>query len=560
VYTLEKVKNEIVKKINKALGKKIVQASDLVYPPNPEMGDLSLACFKNNIKLGSIAAKDIKTKVVLGVKWVGSYLNFTINKEYLAEEALKEIRRQKDKYGKNNSGKNKKVMIEYSNANTHKEYHVGHLRNICYGDAVNRIISVNGFKSIPVSYINDFGIHVAKTLWNYILDKKNWDKIFKHEKGRKLGDVYVDACIREKKDKLAKKKIEFIMKKIETRKGEEYDLWEETRKWSIDYFQKIYDELGVKFNYTYYENEFVGKGLKKVDELLKKKVLKKSQGAIIADLEKYGLNVLVFKRSDGTATYPVADLALAEEKFKKCDTSIYVIDVRQSLYFKQLFKVLELMGYKKDMVHLGYEFVKLPSGMMSSREGNVVTYEKLSQEVFKRVKKETKLRHKNWTAKQVDEVARVIGIGAMKFEMIKVGAGNVITFDIKKALEFSGYTAAYLQYTYARIQSIVSKARNAKRITQANYEKLTNSKEHGLVLGLAKYPEVVLKAGEKYDPSEIAKYLFELAQEFNDYYHQVPVLKAEKEVRDARLVLITSVSQVIKNGLGLLGIKVVDKM
>ncbi len=291
----------------------------------------------------------------------------------------------------------------------------------------------------------------------------------------------------------------------------------------------------------------------------------KSQGAIIADLQKYNLGVLVFLRSDGTALYPVADLPLAEEKFKKykIDKSIYVVDVRQSLYFKQLFKLLELLGYKKEMKHLGYEFVKLPEGMMSSRTGNVITYEDLRAQALKRATSETKKRHKNWDAEKVSEVARKLVNGAMKFEMLKVGADKVITFDVEQALRFDGYTAAYLQYTCARIHSIIKKSevRSKKfEIRNLKFENLLEVKEAALVNKLARYPEAVVAAGKNYDPAEIAKYLFELAQEFNDYYHSVPVLKAKADVRLARLALISAVSQVIKNGLELLGIETVEKM
>ena len=232
-----------------------------------------------------------------------------------AKNVIKEIKKEKEKYGENKIGKNKKVMVEYSNANTHKEYHVGHLRNICYGDAVNKILSANGYKSIPVSYINDFGIHTAKTLWAY--EEFFKDKKLPADKGGFLGQVYARAARELEKDETGKRLVAMIMKKIESRSGAEYELWKKTRKWSIAQFDKIYKELGVKFERIFYESEVVEKGMDLVGKLYEKRILTKSDGAIIADLNKYGLGVLVFLRSDGTALYPVADLALAEEKFKK---------------------------------------------------------------------------------------------------------------------------------------------------------------------------------------------------------------------------------------------------
>ena len=245
-----------------------------------------------------------------------------------------------------------------------------------------------------------------------------------------------------------------------------------------------------------------------------------------------------------------------------------MVDARQSLYFKQLFKLLELLGYtsaklgtgKKAMKHLGYEFVKLPEGMMSSRTGKVITYEDLRERGLKRAIAETKKRHKNWSERQVSAVADKLVNGALKFEMVKVGADKVITFDIEQALRFEGNTAAYLQYTGARINSINKKSKEKLEIKNLKFENLIEPKENKIVNKLAKYPEIVEIAGRNYDPSELAKYLFDLAREFNDYYHAVPVLKAKTEVRQARLALISAVSQVIKNGLGLLGIEAVEEM
>jgi len=575
MYSLEKIKEHIAEKVNKALGEEIIQAPALVYPPNAEMGDLSLACFSlvkatrkspaesADFLIGKISADDM----IINLKAIGPYLNFTINKEYLTGEVIKEIFKAKEEYGENKSGKGEKVMIEYSNANTHKEYHVGHLRNICYGEAVKRILSVNGYKVIPVSYINDFGIHVAKTLWNYenfVKEKNLGGKIEpmpEEEKGYLLGEIYVDACRREEKDKTAKTMIGFMMKKIESRKGREYELWQKTRDWSIKYFAKIYKELGVEFKNIFYESQYIDKGLKMVKELLAKGILKKSEGAVIADLEKLG--VLLFLRSDGTALYPVADIPLAIAKFEKykIKKSIYVVDIRQSLYFKQIFSVLAKMGYKQKLIHLGYEFVKLPSGMMSSRTGNVITYRSLKEEMLDKAVKETRKRHKDWPQKKVEETAEKITLGAMKFEMIKVSAGSVITFDTAKALQFEGYTAAYLQYTYARIQSIFKKAKKQEsKKTKLNFQNLREKKEESLILKLAKYPETVKKAGESYDPAEIAKYLFELAQDFNDYYHSVPVLKADDDIREARLAMLYAISQVLRNGLKVLGVEALEEM
>lgn len=566
MYTLDKIKKKIADDINHSLGTKQVKASDLVYPPDAKMGDLSLPCFslanelgKNPAEIAGMIVGNISAdKVVCSVKTVGPYVNFTLGKSELIKNVIKEIDKYKNEYGVSKTGKNERVMLEFSNGNTHKELHIGHLRNIIYGDSLTKILRANGFQPVPISYINDFGIHAAKTIWAYQEFYKN--EPLPENKGYFLGKVYVRSSQELEKNQAGKATVNFIMKKIESREGEEYKLWQETRQWSIDQFAKVYTELNVHFEQIFYESDVIEKGRKIVQKLLIDGILRKSDGAVIADLEQFDLGVLVLLRSDGTSTYPVADLALAIEKFKKfkISKSIYIVDIRQSLYFKQLFKILEQLGYREEMIHLGYEFVKLPEGMMSSRTGNVITYEELREQVFAEAKKETKERHIDWSEEKISQTAWTLAISAIKFEMIKVGADQVITFDIDKALSFSGYTAAYIQYTYARIDSIIRKAGVAK--LGINYELLSETKEKELIMKIAKYPEAVEQAGKNYNPAEIAKYIFELAQMVNDYYHQLPVLKAEGNLKNARLALISESNQVMSNGLALLGINVLREM
>ncbi|MEI7620783.1 MAG: arginine--tRNA ligase, partial [Candidatus Falkowbacteria bacterium] len=351
-----------------------------------------------------------------------------------------------------------------------------------------------------------------------------------------------------------------IMKKIESREGQTYKLWQTTRLWSIDYLKEVYKDLDIKFKETFYESEVIADGLKIVDQLFKKGILVKSDGAIIANLEKYNLGVLPIIRTDGTALYPVADLSLAVKKFKenKIDESIYIVDVRQGLYFKQLFKILELMGYKQKITHLAYDFVTLPSGMMSSRSGNVITYRELLDEAINHTISETKAKRADWSDKKIRQIATEIALSTIKFEMLKVSSQKTITFDIKEALKFEGYTATYLQYTHARIMSIAKKGGNQKN--KIDYSLLQEPTEKALIMKMAKYPEIVMRGAENYDPSEITKYLFELCQAFNDYYHNVQIIKSEDAVKAARLELTKAVGQIIKNGLELLGIKAINEI
>jgi arginyl-tRNA synthetase len=417
----------------------------------------------------------------------------------------------------------------------------------------------NGYEVIPVSYINDFGIHTAKTIWN-------WQKNPEYSqstapKGFLLGKCYSEAAQKIGDDETAKAEVSELMKEIESRQGAGYKLWQETRQWSIDYFQDVYNDLDIHFQDTFYESDLVDNGLKIKDELLARGLLKKSEGAIIADLEDYKLGVLPIIRSDGTALYPVADLALASYKFDKYNLqeSIYIVDVRQSLYFKQLFKLLELMGYKAKMTHLSYDFLTLKSGMMASRTGNVITYRDLMDEALSRTTEEIVKRHPDWSQDKINQVAKALSVSAIKFEMIKVSSDKVITFDIVDALKFEGFTAAYLQYSGARMDSLLRKG-DLANLQDIEYGQLETVKEFNLVVKLSQYNDAVKKAGISRDPSIIARYVFELAQDFNDYYHDTNIMKAEDKVKNARLGLVFGVQQVLKNAFVLLGLTYLEEM
>jgi len=562
---LDDLKNKLAESLR-------VDSHKFSYPPNPELGDLSLACFdldgfttKNPAAASVELAEQLKKEESVWLKYfseikpVGPYLNFFIKPSYLAREIISDISRLQGRYGQNSFGKKHQVMIEYSNGNTHKEYHIGHLRNIAYGDAVNHLLSANGYKSIPVSYINDFGINVAKTIWNWRRDSV-WEER-PEPKGFLLGRCYAKASQKLRDNPEGKLEVGAIMKNIESRQGDDYKFWRISRKWSLDYFDSIYKELNVKFQRTFYESAEITEGLEIVKDLTAKGILKKSQGAIIADLSEYDLGVLPIIRSDGTALYPVGDLALASKKIQgyNLTESIYVVDVRQSLYFKQLFKILDLMGYHQKLIHLTYDFVTLPGGMMASRTGNIITYQELKDKIAENLIRETKQRHRGWSEAKIAKVVEVLTIATMKFEMLKVGADKVITFNIEEAAKFDGYTACYIEYGYARLRSILRKGRSFW-MTRVDFKVLEEKKEKILLLKLAKYPEIIRLAGAKYNPSELAKYLFELTQLANDYYHAVNILKAAPKLKYARLALIKSVSRVLRSGCAILGFSVLEKM
>lgn len=562
---LQKVKQDLAKICE-------VEVLDFVYPPQKNMGDISLPAFSlakkfkgNAISIATDLAKKINENkdfpfYLEKVLVQGPYLNFFLARDVLAKNSLNEINETKSEFGKSDFGGNKKVMLEYSNVNTHKDYHIGHLRNICLGNSLARVFNHAGYDAISVSYVNDFGIHVAKTLWGW--QHESIKKQLNQEKspGHLLGVCYALASKELLNNELHKEEVFAIMKSIEKREGDQYSLWQETKSWSVDYFAQIYKELDVKFSHIFYESEFINEGLKIVDEFLQKGIFKNSEGAIIADLEEYDLGVLPIIRSDGTALYPVADLALAREKFVKYDLeeSIYIVDVRQGLYFQQLKKIFELSKRDLKISHLGYDFVTLKSGMMSSRSGNIITYQELINEAKNRALIEIKKRHEDWDEEKSNSVAQSLAKSAIKFEMIKVGSDKVIVFDLNEALRFDGYTSAYLQYSGARLASILRKS--DYKIISPNTDLLISDKEKDIIIDLQKLSEIILHTANKRDPSLLARYVFELAQSFNDYYHSVPILKADKDLAIARLFLLKSIQEIFKNVFNLLGIDYLEEM
>ncbi len=561
---MNEIKKLIISQLAKIIKDKLgVESSEieLSYPVFAKQGDLALACFalaksagKSPVEIAQMIAEAWNAiDEVSEVKAEGPYVNFYLNTSKLAPQLFAAFAESLA-----NSGHGDKVMIEFANVNTHKEFHIGHLRNVAFGQAVTGLLGAVGYEVLPVSYVNDFGIHTAKTIWQ--LAKAPIAESAGINRGYLLGQAYVASVAAMGESEEAKQEVSAIMTEIESRSGENYKLWQETREWSIEYFQSIYDKLKIKFNHYYYESDLIDRGRELAKELLAKGVLQESQGAVIADLSAEDLGVLVILRQDGTALYPVADLALAMEKFAsaKLAKSLYVVDKRQSLYFKQLFAVLKKMGYEAPMIHLPYDFVTLPSGMMSSRSGNTVLFNDVYSECKNSFLAETKARHEDWSVEKIDEVAEKLTMATLKFEMIKVSAEKIITFNIKEALRFEGYTAAYLQYSCARINSVLAKAGEWIISTEAMH--FTETAEKNLVVALAKYPEVIAEAAGKYEPSILTQYLFDVAQLFNDFYQTCPILSAAEEVKNSRLALAGHAQRVLTAGLATIGIEVIAEM
>ncbi|MFH1390889.1 MAG: arginine--tRNA ligase [Candidatus Diapherotrites archaeon] len=560
-------KKELLKAISKAGIKKPEEL--LEQPPQREMGDFALPCFrlakefkKSPVEIASGLENKIKLpKSFTKAEAKGPYLNFFLNEETFAKNTIEKILKEKDKYGlKEKQGP--KIIIEYCQANPMKAFHIGHIRNICLGESISRIFEANGINVLRVNYGGDVGPHVSKTLYAYqnLNKKKIPEKI--EEKGAWLGELYAQGAKAVKKNpELEQKMRDMVIELSQENKSIAKD-WEKLRKMSLDYFDTIYDALNTKFDNIILESEVEKEGIKIAKQLQKEGFAYEDEGALLVDLTKYNLEKFLVLKSDGAALYSTKDMALAKIKKQKlkAEKTYNVVGSEQNFYFQQLIKTLGLMNKKKndfcETEHISYELVRLEGGKMASREGNVITYAELFNTIFEKTHKETKSRHKNWNEKKISENAKKIALASIKFGMLAHDKNKVIVFNWEKATSLEGETGPFIQYSYARAKSILKKAKK----TKSKSFSLTHEKEKELISILANYESKVKEAKESLSPHKIAYYLIELASAFNSFYHEVRVLDAEKEIIGARVALVESVSQVLKNGLNLLNIQAIEEM
>ncbi len=568
MYVIQKIKQQVLRDLKLAIGGGYVPSmNDLSEPPDVKMGDIAFPCFelaKKMKKNPSEIALEIAAKIgpkgyVSHIKAAGPYVNFTCNTEQFGKDILKEVQSLKDDYGKSDVGKNKRVMVEYANLNTHKDVHIGHLRNLFVGQMTVNVLRANGFDVIPTAYINDLGAHVAKSVWGIMTLHAN-ETVPKENRIPFLRDVYVEATRYVEEHPKAKEDISLVFQHLEDQTGPEVAVWKKTRQWSIDYLEQVYDELSIGIEEWYFESKLIDKTRKEIDKLIKKGIVVESEGAWIVDLRDQDLGVNLFVKSDGTLLYNAKDIALAQQKEKDHHPmrSIYVIDNRQSHAMQQLFATLKLMGFEKELTHLSYDFVTLKDGAMASRKGNDIRYELLRNKMVERAAHETKARHPDWTEKQISSTARSIAFAAMRFGMLKQDVEKKIVFDLEESLVFEGFTGPYLLYTLARIKSLLKKA--PKRKKTIGVKQLKTPVEHQLLLTIAEFPEVLFEVSQTLQLSHLAQYLFDLAQKFSFFYSEVPVLKADEEVMLERLILVEATAHVLHNGLKLMGIEPVAEM
>ncbi len=550
---------------------KVIRKKDIIIerPKDSIYGDYAFPCFllakekkKSPVQIAKELISDVKAeveknKIFSEAKLVGPYINLFVHKGVFAENVLKEI--MKKDYGKG-SKKKDKIMVEYCQVNTHKAFHVGHLRGTLLGMALIRLLRYNGYKVVSANYQGDIGTHVAKSLW--YLTKHFKGKFPDKDKGTWLGEIYQKANKLLSKNEDYNKEVSEILQKLENNDKELTKLWKETRKWSLDDFEILYDKLNVKFDEYFFESQMEKEGKELVSALVKKKIAHESDGAIVIDLEKYNLSIFLLLKSDGTTLYSTKDLALAKAKFEKykVDRSLHVVGSEQKFYFEQVFKTLDLMGFKqaKKCFHLPYELVNLEGGKISSREGELILAMQLINDVIIFAKKEVKKRHSDWNDKEVEKTAESIALAGIKFRMLSQDNNKPIVFSVEKVLDFEGETGPYIQYAHARICSIL---RNCKKdVKNADLSLLTTTEDKKIISILSNFPTVLEDCSENYKLFPLCRYLLDLSQAFNEYYHKHQILKEKDDVRDARLFLIQAVKKVISEGLELLGIEAPERM
>ena len=513
---------------------------------------------------------------------IKGFLNLSIADSYWVDELLNTI--HSSSFGQFPS-KGQKVMVEYSSPNTNKPLHLGHVRNNLLGYSVAQILSANGYEVIKVNLVNDRGIHICKSMLAWQLFGNGETPESSQLKGDHLvGKYYVifdkeykkqiEALINEgqtedeaKKNAPIIKEAQEMLLKWEAGDKKVIELWSMMNDWVYSGFELTYKMLGVDFKKYYYESDTYLLGKDTIQEGLEKGVFfKKDDGSVWIDLTQDGLDQKLVLRADGTSVYITQDLGTAQLKYDdfKMNKSIYVVGNEQDYHFKVLFLILQKLGqtWAKGLFHLSYGMVDLPSGKMKSREGTVVDADELMDEMILTAQERTEELGKveGFTEQEKKDLYNMIGLGALKFFLLKVEPKKRLLFDPNESIDFQGHTGPFIQYTHARIRSVLLKAEYKNKIS-GKYSTILTALEKDLIVNLAKYPDVIAASAKEYSPAHIANYVFELAKLFNKFYHEESILKAEDpDVRNFRLDLSAATASTINKGMKLLGIRVPDRM
>jgi len=539
----------------------------LELPPNPEMGDLALPCFKlskimrrSPVQIAQELAEKLQVSEYIDkVEAVSGYLNIFFNKSAFIKEVLESAIKEKDKYGSQDVGKGKTVVIDYSAPNIAKPFHVGHLRSTVIGNSLYKIFEFMGYNCVGVNHLGDWGTQFGKLIVAY----KKWGSREKVEKDqiKELMALYVRFHDEAEKNPELDDEARAWFTKMERGDQEALELWKWFKDISLKEFDRVYKVLGVSFDSYAGESFYNDKMDATVEELKQKNLLKESEGAQIVDLEEYGMPPCIILKKDGSTLYATRDITAAIYRkntydFDKC---IYVTGASQSLHFQQWFKVIELMGYPwaKNLIHVPFGIVSLGGEKLATRKGKVVLLEDILNEAIKKTREIIEEKSPNMENK--DETAREIGVGAVIFSDLSNNRIKDVSFTWDEALNFDGETGPYVQYTHARTCSVLNKA-GMEPSSEFNAELLSTKEEYQLVKTLYQFPEKVIQAMNDLEPSVITRYLVDVAQDFNRFYHEHSILVEDQELRKARLALVAATRIALSNGLKLIGLSAPERV
>ena len=536
-------------------------------PPNKEMGDYAFPCFKlakvfrkspNMIAADlaeSIEAKGEISKVIP----LGGYVNFFVNKSQLAESVIKDVLTKKENYGHSDLGQDKAVVIDFSSPNIAKPFHIGHIRTTVIGNALYKIYDSQGYNVVRVNHLGDYGTQFGKLIVAF----KLWGNKEAVEANPipELLKLYIQFHEEAEKKPEMEDEARAWFTKLENGDEEAKALWQWFRDESLKEFARVYDLLDIEFD-SYAGESFYSDKMDVVIEKIKEKgLLKQSQGTNVVDLEEYNMPPALITKNDGSTLYMTRDLAAAIYRkntydFEKC---IYVVGSQQSLHFQQLFKVLELMGFEwaKDLIHVPFGMVALEEGTMSTRKGRVVFLEDVLKQAIEKTR-ETVLS-KNPNAKNVDEIAKQVGVGAVVFQELSNSRIKDYTFSWERTLSFEGETGPYVQYTHARCCAVLRKA-NEEVSTDINYELLSDGDAAEVLKVIGSFNKSIVSAMRRNEPHIVTRFVLDLAQAFNKFYHDNPILVEDEELRKARLALVAATRQTLENGLNILGMHAPERM
>ena len=536
-------------------------------PPNKEMGDYAFPCFKLAKvfrKAPNMIAADLAEKIeakdeISKVMPLGGYVNFFVNKSQLAESVIKDVLTKKENYGHSDLGGEKAVVIDFSSPNIAKPFHIGHIRTTVIGNALYKIYDSQGYNTVRVNHLGDYGTQFGKLIVAF----KLWGNKEAVEANPipELLKLYIQFHDEAEKHPEMEDEARAWFTKLENGDKEAKELWQWFRDESLKEFARVYDLLDIEFD-SYNGESFYSDKMDRVIDIIKDKgLLEESQGTNIVDLEAYNMPPALITKNDGSTLYMTRDLAAAlyrkeNYNFEKC---IYVVGSQQSLHFQQLFKVLELVGFEwaKDMIHVPFGMVALEEGTMSTRKGRVVFLEDVLRQAIEKTK-ETMLE-KNPNAQNVEEIAKQVGVGAVVFQELSNSRIKDYTFSWERTLSFEGETGPYVQYTHARCCSVLRKA-NEEVSTDIDYNLISDADSAEVLKLIASFNKQILVALRKNEPHIVTRFVLDLAQAFNKFYHENPILVEDAELRKARIALVAATRQTIENALALLGMGAPERM